>query len=92
MCDIISYLGAVIGNGGNNEHSNSHLSSCRRAFHSLQGAGLCKQGLNVETAVHVFKATCNSILALDVNLYIYLIEINMNWINYRESQSNALLG
>ena len=63
ICDNISYLGAVIGNGGNNEHINSRLSSCRRAFHSLQGAGLCKQGLNVETAVHVFKATCNSILA-----------------------------
>ena len=53
----------MIGNGGNNEHINSRLSSCRRAFHSLQRARLCKQGLNVETAVHVFKATCNSILA-----------------------------
>ena len=55
ICDNISYLGSVIGNGGNNEHINSRLISCRRAFHSLQGAWLCKQGLNVATAVHVLR-------------------------------------
>ena len=58
----IDYLGAVLGNNGSNAHIQARLSSCRKAFYFLQGAGLCKQGLNIQTAVHVFRSTCNSIL------------------------------
>ena len=58
----IDYLGAVLGNNGCNAHIQARVRSCRKAFYSLQGTGLCKQGLNIQTAVHVVKSTCNSIL------------------------------
>jgi hypothetical protein len=62
ICNNINYLGAVVGNNCNNDHINVRLSSCRKAFFSLQGAGLCNQGLNIHTATHVFNATCKTIL------------------------------
>ena len=62
VCSTINYLGSVIGNTGKDDHINARLSSCRKAFFSLQGAGLCSQGLSIETATHVFNATCKSIL------------------------------
>ena len=43
-------------------HIHKRISSCRNSFYSLQGAGLCNTGLNIDTAVYVFKSTCHSIL------------------------------
>ena len=62
ICDTINYLGAVIGDKGNDIHVNNRISACRKAFYSLQGAGLCYQGLDIDTAKYVFKATCKPAL------------------------------
>ena len=52
-CETIDYLGTVIGNKNNDVHTNKRISSCRKSFYSLQGAGLCYQGLNIHTALYV---------------------------------------
>ena len=62
ICENFDYLGVHIGNKGNNVHVESRISSCRRAFYTLQSAGLCKRGLDVESAIYVFKSACRSIL------------------------------
>ena len=58
----MEYLGGYIGNKGSTAHIHKRISSCRKALYSLQGAGLCNTGLNIDTAVYVFKSTCHSIL------------------------------
>ena len=37
-------------------------SSCRRAFFSLQGAGLCKDGVSPKTAAELWRKVCNPVL------------------------------
>ena len=54
------------------------IRSCSKAFYSLQGAGLCYQGLPVETAMHVWSATCKPIFFMAVKLYILVKPIKMN--------------
>ena len=54
----IDYLGAKLGNGGASAHVSQRIGSCSKSFYSLQSVGLCNDRLNVETAMHVFKSTC----------------------------------
>ena len=60
--DSIEYLGATVGNKYAESHIEKRIGSCRKAFYALQGAGLCKEGLSAEVAVHVFNSSCNSVL------------------------------
>ena len=39
----INYLGATLGNNCSSDHVRNRISACRRAFFSLQSAGLCKK-------------------------------------------------
>ena len=48
------------------------ITSCWRAFYSLQGAGICKNGL-----VYVFETTCLGILKYDSDSF-HLSE-NKDW-------------
>ena len=59
IAENLEYLGTFLGSSA---HISKRITSCRRAFYSLQGAGICKNGLEVNTAVYVFKATCSGIL------------------------------
>ena len=71
VVDNMKYLGTVIGNSCGNSHVNEWLRACSRAFYSLQGTGLCNNGLKIETAVHVWNTTCKSILLYGCNtMYI----------------------
>ena len=65
ICENFDYLGVHIGNKGNNVHVESRISSCRRAFYTLQSAGLCKKGLDVESAIYV--------LNLPVEVYLLMV-------------------
>jgi exonuclease III len=58
----IKYLGATIGNKCGSVHVSDRIRACRKAFYSLQGAGLCHNTLNIDTVRHVWSATCKSIL------------------------------
>jgi hypothetical protein len=63
IVDHVEYLGAFLGNNGGLAHARKRASSCRKSFHSLQAAGLCNHGLDTDTSMHVFKATCCSTLS-----------------------------
>ena len=58
----LSYLGSYLGNNCGSVHVASRISACRKSFFSLQGAGLCKIGLNIDTATHVWSAACSKTL------------------------------
>jgi exonuclease III len=77
LVENIEYLGTYLGNGCGNEHVNHRTSSCRKSFFSLQGAGLCNYGLNVDTALYVFKATCRSVILYGCDA-IYLSNVQRN--------------
>ena len=51
--DHMKYLGTVIFNCCNNSCVNESLRVCSGALYSLQGAGLCNNGLNIEKLVHL---------------------------------------
>ena len=49
ITDQINYLGVTISSRSGNKHVENRIRSCRRAYYSLQGAGLCKNGVQPET-------------------------------------------
>ena len=58
--DSIVFLGATLGNKANNIHVDNRISACRKAFYSLQGAGLCKRVILQKTTYfmsHRFQLT-----------------------------------
>ena len=62
ITENIEYLGAFVGNRCSKLYVAKRVSCCRKAFYALQGAGLCQQGLETDTAMHVWSATCKTIL------------------------------
>ena len=55
----LDYLGSLIGNGASSTHCDQRISKCRRSFYSLQGAGLCHQGLEVNK--HIYESVDSSL-------------------------------
>ena len=43
------------------------MSNCRKAYYSLQRAGMCSNGLGLETCLHLFSVTCKNILLYGCN-------------------------
>ena len=67
----LSYLGSYLGNNNGKYHISDRISSCRKSYYSLQGAGLCDKGLSVEAATYVWLSTCNNVLLYVCNsLYL----------------------
>ena len=60
----ITYLGAELSNhGGNkNKHTESHICSTQRAFYSLQGARLNKDGVSPHTAMEIINTGIRPVL------------------------------
>ena len=54
VTDTLSYLGAVLGNGGSAEHVNQRIRAAKHAHRTLQAAGLHANGLNPLAAMHVY--------------------------------------
>ena len=72
ITENINYLGAILGNKNGTSHCEKRISSCRKSFFALQGAGLCDDGMKVDTSVHVWSPACQSVLAyVNLNLYIF---------------------
>ena len=59
--DEITYLGTVLSRR-RNAHAEARIASCRRAFFSLQGAGLHPRGLSPLTVSAVWKAAVRPVL------------------------------
>ena len=62
VCDNVEYLGGFIGNKYNDVHVDAQLKSFRKAFYTLQSAGLCSKRLDWETEIYLFNTCCRSIL------------------------------
>jgi hypothetical protein len=58
----MTYLGAIVGNDSGSAHALSRVKSCQKSFYSLQSAGLCRNGLDIKAAMHVWSATCKATL------------------------------
>ena len=56
--DEINYLGVILSNRSWNCHVSSSISSGRKAYFSLQDAGLCKNGVRRKTIVELWKKAC----------------------------------
>ena len=59
--DQLDYLGAILGNN-TDDHVNSRISKCRRAFYSLQGAGMCNNGAIPDVISHLWQTALQPIL------------------------------
>ena len=73
----INYLGAVISNNSGKEHVSSRLNSCRKAFYSLQGAGLSQNSLDIDTLMYIWSSTCKSVLLYGCES-MYISKQNIN--------------
>ena len=58
----ISYLGVTLSNKSADSHTATRMQSCRRAYFSLQGAGLCKNGANIAVINEIWAKACRPIL------------------------------
>ena len=59
--DRIQYLGAVLSESPHH-HVDSRIAACRCAFYAMQGAGLCKQGLNPDGVRYLWHAAVRPVL------------------------------
>ena len=87
ITENINYLGAILGNKNGTSHCEKRISSCRKSFFALQGAGLCDDGLKVDTSVHVWSAACQSVLAYGCES-LYLSKQNRT--NLNKLQANHI--
>ena len=59
--DKVKHLGVILANNGHS-HAESRIKSTRRAFYSLQGAGLCQNGTNPNTVAQIFSTAVRPVL------------------------------
>ena len=57
----IDYLGAILCNSGES-HVNRRIRKCRQAFYSLQGAGMCENGVEPSVISHLWQTALQTIL------------------------------
>ena len=58
----LSYLGAVLSND-NHAHVHKRMQACRQKFFSLQGAGMCPNGVKPNVAAHLWKSALQPVLS-----------------------------
>ena len=80
----IQYLGTTLSNNNNRLHVDSRIKSCRRAFYSLQGAGLCTKGITPFTKAYLWNSAIRPILLYGNNC-IHLNKSNTNELNKIQS-------
>ena len=57
----IKHLGVILANNSKS-HAEARIQAARRAFYSLQGAGLCVKGCNSETIAHIYNTAIRPVL------------------------------
>ncbi len=57
----LNYLGAIIANKFHS-HQQKQLKAARKAFHALQGSGMCDNGVKPDVVAHLWKAMIQPIL------------------------------
>ena len=67
MSDSITYLGVQLSYSKRRCHIDERINACRRAFYSLQGAGLCNVITDVGTASYVWNSAIRPVLIYGLN-------------------------
>ena len=57
----VKHLGVILANNSHS-HGESRMKAARRAFYSLQGAGLCQSGSSPYTATHIYSVAVRPVL------------------------------
>ena len=57
----VKHLGVILANNSHS-HGESRMKAARRAFYSLQGAGLCQNGSSPHTAAHIYSVAVRPVL------------------------------
>ena len=83
----MKYLGGFIGSQSGKMHSESRISSCRKSYFAIQGAGLTQDGLSLDAAMYAWSSICNSALLYGCNA-IYLNKSQI--CNIDKIQSNLI--
>jgi hypothetical protein len=65
--DSIQYLGVSLSHVNQSLHSQNRINACRRAFYSLQGAGLCNYQLDADTTSYLWKSAVKPVLLYGLN-------------------------
>ena len=52
--DEVNYLGAILSNSSS-KHVENRITKCRRAFYSLQSAGMCEHGVAPKVKSYLWK-------------------------------------
>ena len=81
ISDVITYLGVQLSYSNRRCHIDERISACRRAFFSLQGAGLCNIVTDASTASYVWNAAIRPVLTCGLNT----VEISGTALRDRES-------
>ena len=58
----VKYLGTILGQPGGKAHVESRVSAANKAYYSLQGSGLCKDGVSPYTGGHVYSTAIRTVL------------------------------
>ncbi len=66
ICDSVKYLGVVLSNR-TDSHSSQRLKAARGAFYTLQGAGLCVDGVQSESMTRIYKQAVQPVLLYGMN-------------------------
>jgi hypothetical protein len=76
--DHVKYLGSYIGKSNGQLHAQMRASNANKAFYSLQGAGLYKDCLSPETALHIYNtAVRSSMLYGCASMYMNKTSLNV---------------
>jgi len=84
--DKIDYLGAVLSNNSH-DHVEARIQACRRAFYSLQGAGLCVSGACAQTITKIWNMVLRPVLLYGLSSF----SLSRKSINELESTQGKLL-
>ena len=60
--DEVNYLGAILSNSSS-KHIENRIAKCRRAFYSLQGAGMCENGVEPKVKSYLWRTALQPILS-----------------------------
>ena len=88
ISNSVKYLGTLLNNSNGKDHVESRIRAANRPFYTLQGAGVCMNGLSPFVSAHVYNIAIRSGLLYGCNS-LYLSKSNLleshTWVTYQVS-------
>ena len=76
ISNSVKYLGTLLNNTNGKDHTESRIRAANRSFYTLQGAGVCMNGLSPFVSAHVYNIAIRSGLLYGCNS-LYLSKSNL---------------